>query len=103
MYSRFACYLLIISSVLSTTAYTAVNFQNINQLLDHVETLSPEIQKAKANLEVISARRLLAAQIPNPRTHRWELGREGQLKDLEADRYYCFAASGTGGEKRKSN
>lgn len=66
MFSRFVCCILIISSGLSTSAIAAVNFQNINQLLDHVESLSPEIQKAKASLEVIRARREQAAQIPNP-------------------------------------
>ena len=58
------CFTIFIS--LTGTASSVTNILNINQLLDHVENLSPEIQKAKTSLEVIKAQRIQAAQIPNP-------------------------------------
>lgn len=51
---------------LMSFSFAATNVQTINQLLDHVESLSPEILKAKANVEVVRAQRIQAAQIPNP-------------------------------------
>lgn len=44
----------------------ASNFQNINQFLEEVESLSPEVQKSKLNLEVAKQRLIQSAQIPNP-------------------------------------
>ena len=39
---------------------------NLNELLDRVETISPEIQKARSQYEIIKQRMILAGQIPNP-------------------------------------
>ena len=66
MFSRFVWCILIIFSGASFSAFGALSFQTINQLMDHVESQSPEIQKAKLNFEVVEARRVQAAEIPNP-------------------------------------
>lgn len=50
----------------SVSASGSQQFEKIDDLLDHVESLSPDIIKSKVNLEVIRARRVQAAQIPNP-------------------------------------
>lgn len=49
-----------------SSAYAGPSILNLNQLLDHVETMSPEIQKAKMNLEIVRGLKTQAAQIPNP-------------------------------------
>lgn len=65
MFLRLLWFLTIYLSLASPDS-SASPVMNISQLLDHVESLSPEIQKAKANIEVVRAQRIQAAQIPNP-------------------------------------
>lgn len=50
----------------SANGAASQRFEKIDDLLDHVESLSPDIVKSRVNLEVIRARRVQAAQIPNP-------------------------------------
>lgn len=52
--------------VLVPSIVRASGLENVNQLLDHVEGLSPDIQKAKATFEVTKQRLTEAKQIPNP-------------------------------------
>lgn len=51
---------------MSANAFSQSKPVSLNGLLDHVETISPEIQKAKSQYEVIKQRMILAGQIPNP-------------------------------------
>jgi cobalt-zinc-cadmium efflux system outer membrane protein len=68
MISSYAKLLLVVVLIahFTITQEAQAGFQNLNQLLDHVENASLEIQKAKANFEITKQRMVLAAQIPNP-------------------------------------
>lgn len=67
-------------------AATAANIFDINKLLEHAEAISPEIQKAKSNNEVIKQKLITAGQIPNPEVGigRWS-GRAGSMNWEQTD------------------
>lgn len=50
----------------SIDSFATQRFEKIDDFLDHIESLSPDVVKARVNLEVVRARRVQAAQIPNP-------------------------------------
>lgn len=52
--------------LMSANAFSQSKPVSLNGLLDQVESLSPEIQKARSQYEVIKQRMILAGQIPNP-------------------------------------
>jgi outer membrane protein, heavy metal efflux system len=52
--------------LMSMNAFSQSKPVSLNGLLDHIETVSPEILKARSQYEVVKQRMILAGQIPNP-------------------------------------
>lgn len=55
-----------IFSLLPILSWAQSKPQSLDQLLDQVELLSPEVQKARSRFEVTKKRSILARQFPNP-------------------------------------
>lgn len=80
-------FILIFASLLNSERGFAANRpQNINELFERVESMSPDIQKARNNLDVVKQRLTLAGQIPNPELSigSWN-GRAGSKKWKQND------------------